>query len=183
MKRRPRPGANRSASRPAKRPFPRPKTGSTAPKTRSGGRVNIRRSVTERVAGDAAIRDAAVAALAHGGRPGLEVDVILVSDRALAALHAQFLGDPSPTDVMAFDLGADADGPGAEIYVSVDCARRVARTRGVTAERELLLYVVHGALHLCGFDDHADADRKRMRAAEARVLGALGLPPDTGAHS
>lgn len=144
--------------------------------------MHVRRSVAERVAGDAAIRAAAAAALAHGGRPGLAVDVILVSDRALAALHAQFLGDASPTDVMAFDLGSEAEGPGAEIYVSVDCARRVARARGVTAERELLLYVVHGALHLCGFDDHADAERRRMRAAEARVLGALGLPPDPGPH-
>jgi len=144
--------------------------------------VNVRRSVSERVAGDAAIRAAAEAALAHGGRPGLGVDVILVSDRALAALHAQFLGDPSPTDVIAFDLGAEGESPAAEIYVSVDCARRVARARGVSAERELLLYVVHGALHLCGYDDHADAERKRMRAAEARVLHALGQPPDPGPH-
>lgn len=175
MKRRARPGAGRNAARPAK-------TASRRPKTPPAAQIGIRRSVAERVASDTAIRAAAVAALAHGGRPTLDVDVILVSDRALAALHAQFLGDPSPTDVMAFDLGAEGGSPGAEIYVSVDCARRVARTRGVSAERELLLYVVHGALHLCGFDDHSGGERKRMRAAEARVLGALGLPPDTGPH-
>lgn len=116
------------------------------------------------------------AALAYGGRAGLAVAAIFVDDEFLCALHERFLGDPSPTDVITFDLGAsDAEaGVACEIYVSVDCARRVARRRGEPIERELALYLVHGALHLCGFDDHARDDRRRMRAAEARVLKSLG---------
>ncbi|MFN0242705.1 MAG: rRNA maturation RNase YbeY [Planctomycetota bacterium] len=122
------------------------------------------------------VRRIVSAALAHGGRGSLAVAVIFVDDEYLCALHERFLGDPSATDVITFDLGAsDAeDGVACEIYVSVDCARRVAHRRGEPVERELALYLVHGALHLCGFDDHERGDRRRMRAAEAHVLRALG---------
>ena len=76
--------------------------------------------------------------------------------------------------MISFDLGEDGDGLAAEIYVSVDRARAVARDRGERVERELALYLVHGALHLCGFDDRSAKDRARMRAAESLVLEALG---------
>ena len=135
---------------------------------------------------------AAAAALGLGGRPGLDVDVIFVDDATLAGLHARFLGDSAPTDVLAFDLSAAGEsqdapepterGPAGEIYVSVDCAQRVAPERGVAVARELALYVVHGALHLCGFDDREEADRSAMREAESRVLDTLGYGPDSAPH-
>ena len=119
---------------------------------------------------DEIVRSAAERALAHGGRPGLDVDVILVGDPTLANLHERYLSDPAPTDVMAFDLGESGGGPAGEIYVSVDRARAVGAERGVDPARELVLYVVHGALHLCGLDDHREQDRLAMRAAERSVL-------------
>ncbi len=118
------------------------------------------------------------AALDHGGRAQAELEVVLVDDATLADLHARFHGDPSPTDVIAFDLGAEGMGPEGEIYVSVDRALAVARERASDERRELALYLVHGALHLCGFDDGDEADRERMRAAEASVLQRLGYPPE-----
>lgn len=131
---------------------------------------------------DLAVVRAVGAALAHGGRPGLAVDVVLVDDRTLAGLHGRFLDDPSPTDVMAFDLGppelpdavTDLVEPEAEIYASVERARAVAAERGIPTAQELLLYLVHGALHLCGFDDREPQERARMRAAEVLVLTSLG---------
>ena len=107
------------------------------------------------------------AALAHGGRAGLAVEVVLLDDPSLAALHDQWLGDPSVTDVMAFDLGDEGEGPAAEVYAGVDRARELARERGVDWGRELALYLVHGALHLCGHEDHEDGERAAMRAAES----------------
>lgn len=118
------------------------------------------------------------AALAHGGRAGIDVAVIFVDDDTLAGMHERWLGDPSPTDVISFDLGEEGGGPAGELYVSVDQARREAEQRAVPLQRELALYVVHGVLHLCGFDDREDADRARMRLAESAVLDALGLPRD-----
>lgn len=125
---------------------------------------------------------AARAALAHGGEPGRAVDLVVVSDEALAELHGRFLDDDSPTDVMAFDLGDEDDGPSGEVYLSLDMARRVAAERGVSLARELSLYAVHGCLHLCGYDDHEEEDRRAMRAAEREVLDALGFPPDDAPH-
>lgn len=125
---------------------------------------------------------AAAAALEHGGEAGKPLQLILLSDEALAELHGRFLQDDSPTDVMAFDLGDEEDGPQGEVYVSVDCARRVSDLRGVPLERELVLYVVHGCLHLCGFDDHEDEDREQMRAAENTVMQRLGYEYDAAPH-
>lgn len=126
------------------------------------------------------IARAVALALEYGGRPDLRVDVILVDDATLAELHGRFLGDPSPTDVMAFDLSDEQPFPGegesaeAEIYASVDRAHSVAEEREEDPAGELRLYVVHGALHLCGFDDHTPQERVRMRDAEAAVLARLG---------
>ncbi|MCB9915823.1 MAG: rRNA maturation RNase YbeY [Planctomycetes bacterium] len=134
---------------------------------------------------DAAAAEAAArAALAEGGLGAARgaLELVFVDDARLAELHARFLDDPSPTDVMAFDLGEEDDEAELEVWVSVDRARDVAGARGVPVARELALYVVHGVLHLTGHDDHEDADRARMRAAEARVMDALGYPRDDAPH-
>jgi probable rRNA maturation factor len=142
--------------------------------------ITVDRQVESELLDDAAVAAAVRAALSHGGRAGLRVGVVLVDDPTLALLHEQWLGDPSPTDVLSFDLfdgDPDEPGPQGEIYVSVDCARRVARELGADPSRELALYLVHGALHLCGHDDHEPSGRARMRAAEAEVLAELGYAP------
>ena len=96
-----------------------------------------------------------------------KVVVAIVDDEAIAELHQRFLQKQGPTDVLSF--------PSGEIVVSGDTARREAETRGVEPLHELVLYVVHGALHLKGYDDRKPKDRARMRAAERRVLKSLGL--------
>ena len=131
---------------------------------------------------DGEVERVVAAALAHGGRPGIEIEVVFVDDPTLTEMHARFLDDPTPTDVITFDLGEEGGGPAGELYVSVDCAAREARARQVPLERELALYLVHGALHLCGFDDHEAEQRTRMRAAEALVLQGLGYPEDPSPH-
>ncbi len=127
-----------------------------------------------RLLSEAEVRVVVSAALEHGGRAGLALSVVFVADVELARLHASHLGDPSPTDVMAFELGEEGGGAEGELYVSVERARAEARARDLAPERELALYVVHGCLHLCGFDDRRAGPRVRMRAAERAVLARLG---------
>ena len=131
---------------------------------------------------DELVRRAVEAALAEGERDRLEVSVVFVSDEALCAMHDRFLGDDSPTDVITFDLSDEGEGPGAELYVSVDAAVRSCGDHGLAVENELLLYVVHGTLHLCGCDDHDVEDRRAMRRAEVRVLHSLGIELDSAKH-
>jgi len=137
--------------------------------------VRVTRAVEVPELTDEDVGAAVQAALGHAGRPGVQVDVIFVDDPTLQKMHEEYLDDPSVTDVMAFDYTqseGDAD-PEAEVYVSADRARAVATERGETPRGELLLYIVHGALHLCGLDDHEEGARQEMRAAEAAVLATL----------
>lgn len=134
----------------------------------------------EPVLGEDEVAAAVDAALEHGGRAGTLISVVFVDDAHIARLHGEWLGDGTATDVISFDLGAGEPGPAGELYVSAERARAVAAERGLDPRRELALYVVHGTLHLCGFDDHEPPERARMRAAEAQVLALLGYAPAPG---
>ena len=96
-----------------------------------------------------------------------EVFILLVSDRRMASLHRQFLNESGPTDVLTFSHG--------EIFISVETARRNARTFGSSLARELRLYIVHGLLHLHGFDDRSEAEARKMEAMQLRILKLAGV--------
>ena len=91
-----------------------------------------------------------------------EVFIWLISDRRMALLHRQFLGKTGPTDVLTFQHG--------EIFISVETARRHARAFGNSLMRELKLYVVHGLLHLHGFEDRTPAEARKMKTAQEKIL-------------
>ena len=118
---------------------------------------------------------------AHGIlRPPLtELSVALVGDRRMSDLHEQFLDIAGPTDVLTFPL--DLDGRGrpvsGEVVVCVPEARRRAKEQAVAVERELLLYALHGLLHLCGYDDRTDRAFRHMHRTEDQILTRLGVGP------
>lgn len=114
----------------------------------------------------------AQAARFAGGCPAGELSIVFLSDNALANLHADYLSDPTPTDVITF-AGNPTLGVAGEICVSVDTAARYVRSHRGKFSRELLLYVIHGWLHLAGYDDLQPAKKRRMRAAEGRALRLL----------
>ena len=91
-----------------------------------------------------------------------EISVLLISDRRMAALHSEFLGQPGPTDVITFEHG--------EIFISVATAKRHARQFNHSLLRELELYIVHGLLHLHGFDDRCETDARRMKKVQEEIL-------------
>ena len=91
-----------------------------------------------------------------------EIFIWLISDRRMALLHRKFLGQSGPTDVMTFQHG--------EMFISVDTARRHARAFENSLLRELKLYIVHGLLHLHGFDDQTPSEAQKMKAAQERIL-------------
>ncbi|MEM1041182.1 MAG: rRNA maturation RNase YbeY [Bacteroidota bacterium] len=101
---------------------------------------------------------------------------IVLADRATVhRLNREFLDHDYPTDVLSFSLDEDAAAEGildGEVYVDLDMAAERAPEFGVTAEEEAQRYVLHGVLHLMGYDDAADAERAAMRRLEDRYLGA-----------
>lgn len=115
-----------------------------------------------------------------GGCPPGELSLVFLTDAALAQIHADFMNDPTATDVITFE-GDRAAGLAGEICVSADTALAYAREHGSGFADELTLYVVHGWLHLAGYDDLQPAKKRRMRAAEARAMKLLrdanAVPP------
>ncbi len=106
------------------------------------------------------------------GCPPGELSLALLTDPALAKLHADFLDDPTTTDVITFE-GDPLLGSAGEICVSVDTAKAYAKKHRRDFSEELTLYLVHGWLHLGGYDDLAPVKKRKMRAAEARAMKHL----------
>jgi len=91
-----------------------------------------------------------------------KIFIWLISDRRISRLHQQFLGQTGATDVLTFQHG--------KIFISVEMARRHARTFGNSLMRELQLYIVHGLLHLHGFDDRTKPGARRMEKLQEKIL-------------
>ncbi|MBO7725386.1 MAG: rRNA maturation RNase YbeY [Thermoguttaceae bacterium] len=117
----------------------------------------------------------------EGIRRGV-VEVTVVGDPAIHRLNAQFLGHDRPTDVLAFEMESNPKEALLEgsVVVSDETALDRARDYAWSAENELLLYVVHGVLHLVGYDDHAPDDERLMRAKEREYLALAGIDAIAG---
>ena len=92
------------------------------------------------------------------------IDVHYVGEKEITRLNEQFLEHEGSTDVITFDYGGDVTQ--AEIYICVDEAVKQAAEFGTTAQMELVRYLVHGLLHLRGYDDGTPAQRKKMKRVE-----------------
>lgn len=106
------------------------------------------------------------------------ISVVLASDAVMRQLHRRYLGSGRRTDVLSFDL-REKNRRGvleAELILGLEQARRAAREYGHEVRLELLLYAVHGLLHLMGYDDQQAEAARRMHQREDRILRQLGLP-------
>ena len=90
------------------------------------------------------------------------VFVWLISDRRMTSLHRRFMHQTGPTDVLTFRHG--------EIFISVETAKRHARAFGTLLASELRLYIVHGLLHLHGFDDRMQPGAREMERTQEKIL-------------
>ena len=124
------------------------------------------------------IERAATATLDHESAKG-DITVVFGDDEQLKELNREYLGIDAPTDVLSFPA-SETDPESGEAYlgdilISVERAAAQAAAVGHPLESEMQLLVVHGTLHLLGYD-HAEPDEKaRMWAAQAEVLNSLGL--------
>ena len=122
------------------------------------------------------------AVLAAEGRGPVELSLSLVDDAAMAELHETHMGEPGPTDVLAFPLEEGPTPPDqlpllGEVVVCTDVAAREASERALPFPEEVARYAVHGLLHLLGYDDHEEPERTRMHARQEELLRALWSPP------
>ncbi len=113
--------------------------------------------------------------LAESSFQSATVSVAVVDDPTIHALNRKFLQHDYPTDVLSFVLEDDGRQLQGELIVSADTAARNAIDYGWSTADELLLYLVHGSLHLVGHRDQEQAEIAAMRQAEAAHLKQLGI--------
>lgn len=99
-----------------------------------------------------------------------QLSAVFVTDRKIRSLNKEFLQRDCSTDVLAFDYTVQHHKLDGEIVISATTAYKNARKFGTSSYEELILYVVHGILHLLGYDDHRAKDTKKMRAREKKLM-------------
>jgi probable rRNA maturation factor len=123
------------------------------------------------------LKDAGRAVLAGESVRACKVTLAFVDNAHIHRLNKQFLNHDEPTDVLTFpytDPGAkELEG---EVVIGYQIAQEYAADRKHDVNLELLLYVIHGCLHLCGYTDTDAKGARQMRAKEREYLTKLGLP-------
>lgn len=135
-------------------------------------------------AAEAAIAESAFPQLAHSPRP-VELSVRLTGDEQVRALNAEWRGKDKPTNVLSFPMLEEADmqqanvaGPElllGDIILARGVCEAEAADKGVSVEQHATHLVVHGTLHLLGYDHHEDDEAADMESREVRALGRLGI--------
>ena len=123
------------------------------------------------------VREVVRAVLDGEGVADAEISLAFVDNPTIHTLNKRYLDHDEPTDVLSFPLSE----PGAkrlagELVIGAEVALAQARERGHDVQQELALYVIHGLLHLCGYDDKSDEGAREMRQRERHYLKELGLP-------
>lgn len=121
------------------------------------------------------LRLAATSSAAFRGYVRGEIGIRVSNDAGIHEINRKHLGHDYPTDVISFAYHAQGTTIQGELVVSVDTARRRAAELGWPEAHELLLYVVHGTLHLAGMDDRSANERAQMRDAEREIMVQLGI--------
>ncbi len=129
----------------------------------------------------AQLRETARIVLEGEGVKEAKISLAFVDNPTIHRINKQFLDHDEPTDVITFPLSnAGAKLLEGELVIGVEVALAQAQERGHAVEAELCLYVIHGLLHLCGYDDKKPRDAAEMRVKEKEYLEALGLPEIAG---
>jgi len=104
-----------------------------------------------------------------------KITFVFCDNRFIQKLNKKYFKKDMPTDVIAFNLADEDDRDYlGEVIISVEQAVRVARSLGLRWQDELLLYLIHGILHLIGYDDRTRAGRRRMERKQKAMLKHLG---------
>lgn len=125
-------------------------------------------------------RAAVAAARAHAGRGPLEISILLTGEKEMRALNRAYRHVDAPTNVLAFASGSAPQAPRAtrllgDVVLALGVVRREAEAQGLELADHLAHLVVHGVLHLLGYDHEAVPDADAMERAEALILAGLGI--------
>ncbi|MBE3585544.1 rRNA maturation RNase YbeY [Desulfofundulus thermocisternus] len=131
---------------------------------------------------DLAKRAAGEVLFLAGGHPDAEVSLVFVDDDYIHRLNREYRGVDRPTDVLSFALQEGEPMPAAgeeillgDVVISLEMARRQSEEYGHSFEREVAFLIVHGVLHLLGYDHQTEEQRRAMREKEETIMARMGL--------
>jgi probable rRNA maturation factor len=104
-------------------------------------------------------------------RSGRPLGVVFLNDKEIRWLNRKYLNHDRPTDVLAFDYRA----LGSELAISLDTAARNAKIYNTSLKEEIMLYIIHGILHLYGYNDTTVRARKRMFKKQSAIVKAVSV--------
>jgi probable rRNA maturation factor len=126
------------------------------------------------------MREIARAVLEGEGHADADISLAFVDNATIHQLNKRYLHHDEPTDVLSFPLSESAAKRLAgELVIGAEVAKAQAESRGHAVDVELALYVIHGLLHLCGYDDKTPLHAAAMRDRERHYLRTLGFPDIT----
>ena len=132
--------------------------------------IDINNRQTNQPVQQTRLKEAVRKVLLEEGISRATISLAVVDDQTIRDLNRRYLQHDEPTDVLSFELARDEGHLEGEIVVSAETAMETAERLGCRAEDELLLYVIHGALHLVGYDDTSQEARDVMREREQYYL-------------
>jgi rRNA maturation RNase YbeY len=141
-----------------------------------GPRVFLRGAGNERALSAAFLRRAVLATLASAAPEVVgDVTVVLTGDHKIRKLNQSYRGIDRATDVLSFDIGdgLERGEPFGDVVISIDTARRQAREYGAPLRSEVARLLVHGTLHLCGYDHKERREAARMHGLTRRLVRKL----------
>ena len=118
-----------------------------------------------------AVKDLVGAVISHENEECGDISIYFVSEKMICQLHDDFFQDPSPTDCISFPL--ESRPLSGEVFVCPRTAVLYAEQKGLDPYQETALYVVHGLLHLMGYDDLTANERRTMRKKEKSCMREL----------
>jgi probable rRNA maturation factor len=137
--------------------------------------VSVANQQTRYAVDEAQLVEAARAVLRQSRFLSAEISLAVVDDPTIHKLNRRYLDHDWPTDVLSFKLDDSGSHLAGEVVVSADTAVAMAPKFGWPAAAELLLYVIHGMLHLVGYRDKSSVDAREMQAAEQALLREFGF--------
>ncbi len=139
--------------------------------------VSVSNQTSDPTVDEPRLREAVTHVLESNSIGSAAIGVAVVSDEKIRLLNREFLQHDHATDVLSFPLNATGEMLEGEIAISLDTAARLANEYDWKTVDELLLYVIHGTLHLVGYCDHSETTMAEMRTQEIAMLAHFGLRP------
>jgi len=119
------------------------------------------------------IKKAVTKTLLYSKKKFNEVNIIFVNDRKIKEINRKFLHKNKPTDVVVFNYDLNIPSKYGDIYISIDTALRNSKVYRMDFKTEILILVIHGTLHLAGYDDSTFKKRKKMNEKTLEVIKKL----------